>query len=168
MLDSVHGILRLEIQAKREKIKRLNKKYKLKSRNPELYINPARAYSVIEESLAIIAYENNFINFNKAVKIIKRNNTLGVKMKNNLIHTISMIRDSDNIDDAEEKFLIGIYNSKSANFKGCKNTFINNITRLKKLCINPVTISSGLNIDEIGNPLNKIRELVQHSRTLRA
>lgn len=136
-LQESKGVLRIEIQAKKNKVRTLKSKYEIAEKTVENYARYDIAEPLIMQVLKDIAGETDYYSMERAINKITQSNIKGTT-KDDIVGFLRLVNNNRSLWKAKKK-----YNGKTKLETVLK--------RLDKLNINPVTLPRSFGSDEMPN-----------------
>lgn len=149
----IRGIVRIEIQFKRQGIKYNSKKLSSK-RSIVAYLDKNFSYGYIMETVERLYGKERYVNLSSAIRIIQSSNFTNIE-KNKMIATIKLIHEKGGLYEIEQ----ALYNGDSVlqHQLGKLNNFRrSHLQNIRKLGINPVVIPDEYGISELPSLYDQI------------
>ena len=157
LLNEAEGVVRFELQMKKNKLRNIMRKECLESRSIMNFLNEDLSRRYLLECYREMIGSGDFYSFYHASKIINESG-YGQKKKKDLIQLLQGIAQARSIQNAEKQFISnGIHIKRTDSVvRGSKGTFYNRLNAFEELGINPVLIMKDSKVKHIRNPINQI------------
>ena len=157
LLEEAEGVVRFELQMKKQKLQDIMRKECLESRNIMNFLNEDLSRRYLLKCYLEMIGSGDFYSLYHASKIINESG-YGQKKKENLIHLLQGIAQARSVQNAERQFINNGIHIKKTDIvvSGSKGTFYNRLKALEELGINPVLIMKDSKVKHIRNPINQI------------
>ncbi|OMD43030.1 hypothetical protein [Paenibacillus odorifer] len=144
-LEEVRNILRIEVQCRGNKINYIKRKEGFPDKHIEHFLNAQLAELILLTYFDRSVGHGDFYSFTYARRRV-RQSVLQKRTQDNLISMLQLVKDAGSVDAAKEQFLL----------TASKEVFNRRVNNLRKHGINPVTIPSDWDMNQLLNPRQRL------------